>query len=72
MTLPNEKKEIIEVGIEAAVQFAKGNAVRISHKKFQIAELTNIDITLFASFWKRDKAFERHGFNMDLLLSGNL
>ena len=39
----DEEDQIIEIGIQAAIQFAQGDAVRVSNEDFQISELTDTD-----------------------------
>ena len=39
----NEKNDIVEVGVETAIQFAEGDAVRISNIDFQVPKLTDAD-----------------------------
>jgi hypothetical protein len=51
MVILNEENNIIEVGIEAAIQFTEGNAVRVGNEDFQIAKLPNADGPLRASLW---------------------
>jgi len=68
----NEKNDILEVGIEAAIQFAQRNAVRIGNVDVQVPKLTNADIAFGAPLWQRDKTFERDRLDMDFQFPGNL
>jgi hypothetical protein len=45
-----EEYQVIEVGVQAAIQFAQGDAVGVSNEHFQISELTNTDDTFLIPF----------------------
>lgn len=45
-----EEDQIIEIGIQSAIQFAQGDTVRISNEDFQISELTDTDDTFLIPF----------------------
>src|SRR5688572_23734112 len=68
----NEKDDILDVSIEATVQFAEGDAVWIGNINFEVPKLSDVDSALVASRWQRDKALDRDGFNMYLQFPGNL
>ncbi len=40
MIVLNKKNQIVEIGIQTAIQLAQGNTVRVSDKDFQIPELS--------------------------------
>ncbi len=46
----NKKNNIIEISVEAAIQFAQRNAVRIGNIDFQIPKLTDADTAFVAVF----------------------
>ncbi len=72
MVVVNEENDIVEVSIEAAIQFAERDAVRIGNVNIQAPELTDADTALVASFWQRNKALNRDRLNMDFQFPGNL
>jgi hypothetical protein len=61
-----EKNNILKVSIQATIQFAKGNAVWVGNADLKVSKLTNEDTAFIASFWQRDKPFERDELDMDL------
>lgn len=60
-TVLNKKNDIVEIGIETAIQFAECNAVRIGNVDFQVPKQPDADIALIASCRQRDEAFDRTG-----------
>jgi hypothetical protein len=54
----NEKDNVVEVSVEAAIQFAERNAVRIGNIDFQVPKLTDADTSFCAPLWQWDKTFD--------------
>lgn len=72
MVILNKEYKIVKIGIQAAIQFTQGNAVRVGNEDFQISKLPDTDDALLVSFWEWDKSFQRNRLNMDLQLPRNL
>jgi len=46
----NEKNNVIEIGVQAAIQLAEGNAVGIGDEDFQVAKLANTETAFRVAF----------------------
>lgn len=68
----NKKNDVFNICIQAAIQFAKGNAVWVGNIDVQVTKLTNMDITLLTSLGQRNKTIQRNRLNMDFQFPGNL
>jgi len=68
----NEKYDIVEVGVEAAVQLAERNAVWVGNEDLQVSKLTNADFAPLASSWQWNKPFDGNRLNVDFQFPGNL
>lgn len=68
----NEKNDVVEVGIEAAIQFAERDAVWIGNVDFQIPKLTDANVSFRVALWQRDKTLDWDWLNVDFQFPGNL
>ena len=72
MIVLDEENPIIEISVQAAIQFAQRDAVRVNNEDFQIAKLTDTDDTFLIPFRLWDKSFQGDRLDMDLHFPGNL
>ena len=72
IVVPDQKNDVIQVGIQAAIQFAERNAVRIGHIDFQVPKLTDTQAAFRAPSRQRNKTFQWHQFDMDFEFAGDL
>ena len=69
---PDEKNNIINIGIKTAIQFAQCNAIRISNEHFKISKLSYANGSFLAAFRHGDETFNGNRFHINLLFLCNL
>jgi len=62
----DEEKQIIEISIQAAIQFAQGDTIWVGNEDLHIPKLTNADDALLIPSGQGNKSFQWDRLNMDL------